>query len=765
MSACNIFDGTESECRIGLRGFIRCFPVIILVTVFLTSYLYGEQPGQVIIDPDHPSYLMRKDGSHVFICGPGDPEGFLYRGEIQSDGTRLGDQEAIVSRLMNYGGNCLYVQAVRSHGGDGESNHNPFIDHNPDKGLNSAVLDQWDGWFNALDQHGILIYFFFYDDSSNVWKTGDEIGQREREFITGIVNRFKHLRNLIWIVAEESEEALSYQRAANIAALIRDSDDHHHLIGNHHHSGTSFKSHSPDGAFRHYAMQLNVGPDQVYAGTREALEKTDGYQVIYAENTSTPQDTNGWRKHSWQVAMAGGMPMLLGMDVVSTPIEALHQCRILSEFFEDTDFFRMHPDDRLKLDSITHVLHNPAGSFIAWSDKAQNDGQPGLHGLADGEYDLLWIDCVTGRRVESQTSVRDGVAKLPKPVSIGTEWACYGNRPQRPWQGTSIFPGEEWEIRSPDAFGINEEKLAGFARILGGRGCIIHDGYMIHSWGDVSRSADIASAGKPFYSHLLFRALEQGRLESPDDLVSQFRPCLNELNPELGFKDRKLTFRHLAYQTANLGYSEMPGSAYDYNDFTMGFFWDTLMLHVFDTPWDQAKKQIFENEFLRPMNFEDDLGFPVSGRMRGRLAVSPRDFARLGLLYLNLGEWQGQQLISARHVIQSVSDPLPLTIPRTTALPAEKCPMESIGGGGNQTDHNGGYSWLWWVNGVARDGMRWWKDAPADMFCALGHCGQRGLAVIPSHKLVVSWNNAREIHCDRESGNRAFVSLLEAFEP
>ena len=29
----------------------------------------------------------------------------------------------------------------------------------------------------------------------------------------------------------------------------------------------------------------------------------------------------------------------------------------------------------------------------------------------------------------------------------------------------------------------------------------------------------------------------------------------------------------------------------------------------------------------------------------------------------------------------------------------------------NQTDHMGSYSWLWWINGVDREGKRHWANA------------------------------------------------------
>ena len=107
--------------------------------------------------------------------GPGDPEGFLFRGFRAADGTRVGqnaDQDEIIAKLQVSGANCIYIQAIRSDGGDGGDDHNPFNDpSDPTSGLNDAILDQWEGWFNAMDQMDIVIFLFLYDDSfQTVWR-------------------------------------------------------------------------------------------------------------------------------------------------------------------------------------------------------------------------------------------------------------------------------------------------------------------------------------------------------------------------------------------------------------------------------------------------------------------------------------------------------------------------------------------------------------------------------------------------------------------
>ena len=73
--------------------------------------------------PQSPTALICDDRPR-FFCGPGDPEDFLYRGALLPDGTRDGDQDAIIRKLLENGGNTLYIQAVRSHGGDGAPSQN-----------------------------------------------------------------------------------------------------------------------------------------------------------------------------------------------------------------------------------------------------------------------------------------------------------------------------------------------------------------------------------------------------------------------------------------------------------------------------------------------------------------------------------------------------------------------------------------------------------------------------------------------------------------
>jgi hypothetical protein len=224
---------------------------------------------------------------------------------------------------------------------------------------------------------------------------------------------------------------------------------------------------------------------------------------------------------------------------------------------------------------------------------------------------------------------------------------------------------------------------------------------------------------------------------------------LAEINRKLGFKDRAIAWRHLANQVSCYGLAEEPGTAYAYNDWQMALFWDTLFLKVYGSSFDNVDSKVLRPLLTDALGCQDrptQMAFGTDNRP-GRLAISVRDFARFGLLYLRKGNWRGRQIVSAEHAAMATGSPLPNSIPRAGSKAAEMIPgQRSIGSRtipDNQTDHFGSYSWLWWVNGVDREGQRMWPDAPSDTFGAFGHGGPRAMYVIPSLDLVVSYNDAR----------------------
>jgi hypothetical protein len=314
--------------------------------------------------------------------------------------------------------------------------------------------------------------------------------------------------------------------------------------------------------------------------------------------------------------------------------------------------------------------------------------------------------------------------------------------------GSLIWPGKTWETQSPEEAGLSAAHLAEAAAYAGGRGCIVRHGRIVYTWGDPTQRGDVASAAKPVYGYFLFKALETGRVAALDDRAVAYEPRLAGLNAALGYKDRDITLRELATQTSCYGVSERPGTAFDYNDFQMALFWDVLFTKIYGANYQSVDEGVLRPLLTGPLECEDTptlLAFGEANRP-GRLAISPRDYARFGLLYLRHGKWRDQQLLSPGHVKLAVGSPLPSDFPRTSAREAEMIAGQRTIGAtvkpDDQTDHRGSYSWLWWINGVDRHGKRFWPGVPEDVFAALGHAnGQRGLAVMPSLDLVVAWND------------------------
>jgi len=378
-------------------------------------------PGQIIVDPAHPTWLKRNGGGPVYLCGPGDPEGFLYRGARRADGTRAGDQVALIDKLARHGGNCIYMQVVRSHGGDGEADHNPFVDSDPHKGLSKPILDQWAEWFARMDRAGICVYLFLYDDSARIW-SGDAVCPAEQAFLAGVVNRFEKVRNLIWVVAEEYAERLSAKRVRNIAAAIRAADDHNHVIAVHKNNGLSFTEFAADVNIDQFAVQWNVPTAKaLHDGMVKAWRLAGGrYGLVMSEAKGHRTDM---RRKNWACAMGGAHAMVLTMDIATTPPEALAHCRIQQRFLEATGLNTMAPRDDLARGATMYVLAAPDGSCILYTELP---GELGRKAPKPGTYDLTWLDCVSGRTIrQGKVRAPAGEQRFSRPKGIGTDAAVW----------------------------------------------------------------------------------------------------------------------------------------------------------------------------------------------------------------------------------------------------------------------------------------------------------------------------------------------------
>ncbi|MFZ5832550.1 MAG: hypothetical protein ACOY3P_20880 [Planctomycetota bacterium] len=443
---------------------VCCAAAVLCSGATAAEYL----PGQVRIDPENPAWLVynrdaNRDGKldPAFLVGPGDPEGFLFLGERQADGTRAGGrQQQIIERLAKLGGNAIYFQAVRSHGGDGEDDHNPW--RNPrdsGSGLNPSIIRQWQGWFDALREAGVVVLFFVYDDGAHPFDDGcqEAIGEEEAAFIRDLVNAFEEYPNLVWVVQEEFKfvghsgkrrpcDAARLKKVGEIASLIERHDDHDHPVGVHHNIGDAmaFPDHP---AVDVYVQQADVRPAAGH-GNLEALHAAGQpghgfdaqrrYSYIMGEGYDwhpklvAAGDRAMLRKTYYATATAGGYMLVLGMfptEEGAEPTDAmLEDMRRVQQFFESIPVNTMAPHDELAAGDTDWVLAAPDhGRYVLYS----HDGgeQLGIRGLKPGQYRLRWFDPVDGDDAIVETTVgADGPARFVKPKAIGAEAVVYVER-------------------------------------------------------------------------------------------------------------------------------------------------------------------------------------------------------------------------------------------------------------------------------------------------------------------------------------------------
>lgn len=390
-------------------------------------------PGQIVVDRENPAWFRYHEGGPFFMSGPGDPEGFLYLGTRNPDGTRDGDQMKIINRMAGTGANCIYLMAIRSHGGDGDSTQNPYINSDLSQGLSEPILAQWETWFRAMDEHGIVIFFIFFDDDADPFgrelPADGELKPQTTEFIDAMVDRFKHHKHLIWCVAEEYLEGFTKEHAEKVAQRIRERDDRGHPIAIHQNEGTSFDfKGSP--YFDQFAVQWNKPtPEELHAGTVAAWKDVEGrVNINIAEfmigGEELPFSGTGeeLRRKIWAIAMGGGYSMAIGMDLTTTPIEDLKYCGRLVRFMEATRFPETAPRNDLARAQTTYVLAKPGHVYIAYSETGS---QLGLAMLA-GRYEIKWCNPVTGTWVnEGVREIAEGDQVFERPAGFQNETALY----------------------------------------------------------------------------------------------------------------------------------------------------------------------------------------------------------------------------------------------------------------------------------------------------------------------------------------------------
>ncbi len=211
-------------------------------------------------------------------------------------------------------------------------------------------------------------------------------------------------------------------------------------------------------------------------------------------------------------------------------------------------------------------------------------------------------------------------------------------------------------------------------------GLVIRDGYIVAEWGPTTKVDMTFSVSKTFLSTTVGLLWDAGLIDSVEDRVGPYMP-----DDELfgGAHNGSITWDHLLRQTSDWSgtlwgkpdwadrpvgdhpfeYPDRqmhePGTFYKYNDVRVNLL-ALAALHVARDPLPvMLRKAVmepigasstwrwhgYENSWVM-IDGRDVQSVSGGGHWGGGMHISARDLARFGYLFLRMGNWKGEQLIS-----------------------------------------------------------------------------------------------------------------------
>ncbi len=258
--------------------------------------------------------------------------------------------------------------------------------------------------------------------------------------------------------------------------------------------------------------------------------------------------------------------------------------------------------------------------------------------------------------------------------------------------GEGVFPGAEWERRSPVDLGFDETALKRLIPAYGIGGVIVRHGYLAAIWGDPHIALQTASMGKAFTGTALGLAIDAGlvKLDSPVWMSWTGEGQLSYPYKYLNFGfQRNITWRHFVTMTAGFPDIELtpagemgdsrwtyarrpPGVRFEYSDSGMWRFSQALT-----SLWGKDLKQLLDEKIFTPIGVPParwdwisgkevhdkelypefpgyggylDPPYEINGQVvrggPGWVVINAADLARFGYLMLRSGRWNGKQLLS-----------------------------------------------------------------------------------------------------------------------
>jgi CubicO group peptidase (beta-lactamase class C family) len=246
------------------------------------------------------------------------------------------------------------------------------------------------------------------------------------------------------------------------------------------------------------------------------------------------------------------------------------------------------------------------------------------------------------------------------------------------------LPGDDWETSTPQEQGLDSMLLAelyfNVAKLETLYGLlVIKNGYLVaeayFNEGSVEQKARLQSVTKSFTSALVGIALDQGYIESVDQKMMDFFPELADQITDS--RKEQITIRHMLQMRAGYPWEESDAALFEilYSGFRPSLLVDFPLIYDPGTDHQYSNltshllgvivaracstdlKSFAEEHLFSVLDVEvgdwiKDLEGNYNGH--GDLHFTARDAAKFGLLYLNDGEYEGNQIIPAVWVNKSL---------------------------------------------------------------------------------------------------------------
>lgn len=291
---------------------------------------------------------------------------------------------------------------------------------------------------------------------------------------------------------------------------------------------------------------------------------------------------------------------------------------------------------------------------------------------------------------------------------------------------------------TPKEAGLSEEALSELKALLEETNTraalILHKGKIVSEWywkGEGPGSTfEVWSTSKSYASTVVGMLIDEGKIESVDDHVSKYIPSWDE------DKKAKVTIRHLLEQTSGLSERGVlgaedqlaasleaeietePGEVSKYNNAACNVISAIVSAAAGVDPEQYMREKMWKRIGMDNTSWRRDRAGNVI--TYAGIQSTARDLTRFGLLHLNNGKWDGEQIVSKKWIDAATTEQTRLGIGRVA----------------NSTS---AYGFLWWLD--------YGSERVPHNYSSLGLYGNN-MTVIPELDLV----GVRLVGNDRDGG-------------